>query len=566
MFRYCVGLFLVCTRHLLLWPLVGQRGICQIWKHMESIRDPLMVRLRQILAILGVILLIPDSSVAQKGSVSSEPVLAEIQQLIQQGNLAEARSQLTKAIQQFPRQASFYNFLAVIDAQENKYAQAEANFRKAISLTPQYQGPYINLGRLYQEHQATDREALRKALGVYEGLLKIDPSNEEAHYQCAVLLLKRDEYKASLNHIQKLAEAAQSSPQVLAVRCGDLAALGQLSEAETAARQLLSSPDFSEADVVSILPLLERMKLDSLQGLLLEGLAAKGLASAASLHQLGLVYERQGKLEQSRAILEKAAERQTITAPLLLDLARVAYKQKDNKGALGYLAHARDLAPKIASIHFFWGLICMEEQLPVEALKSLREAVVLDPNNPFIHYALGEVILKTKDVSEAISHFQKFCELRPGEVQGKYAVGVAYYASGNYDAARQVFESLAENPKTGAGANLFLARLAKQQGNQDEALRRIELALKADDQFADAYSELGQIQMRRRDYPSAEKAFLKCIEIDRDHYLANLNLLVVYQRTKDPRQEAQAQRFEEVKKKRSEQEQLLLRTIEIRPY
>jgi Tfp pilus assembly protein PilF len=113
---------------------------------------------------------------------------------------------------------------------------------------------------------------------------------------------------------------------------------------------------------------------------------------------------------------------------------------------------------------------------------------------------------------------------------------------------------------------LFLARLAKQQGDLNEALRRVELALKADDQYTDVYSELGQIQMRRRDYPMAEKAFLKCIEIDRDHYLANLNLLVVYQRTKDPRQEAQAQRFEEVKKKRSEQEQLLLRTIEIRPY
>jgi tetratricopeptide (TPR) repeat protein len=278
------------------------------------------------------------------------------------------------------------------------------------------------------------------------------------------------------------------------------------------------------------------------------------------------VYERQGELEQSRAILEKAAERQTITTPLLLDLARVAYKQKDNKGALGYLAHARDVEPKNASIHFFWGLICMEEQLPVEALKSLREAVALDPNNPFIHYALGEVILKTKDVSEAVTHFQKFCELRPGEVQGKYAVGVAYYASGNYETARLIFEPLAENPKTAAGANLFLARLAKQQGDLNEALRRVELALKADDQYTDVYSELGQIQMRRRDYPMAEKAFLKCIEIDRDHYLANLNLLVVYQRTKDPRQEAQAQRFEEVKKKRSEQEQLLLRTIEIRPY
>ncbi len=502
----------------------------------------------------------------QATSVAPDQLLMQIQQLIQQGNLPEARARISKAIQRYPQQASLYGFLGVVDAQEKKYHQAESNFRKAISLSPQFQSPYLNLGHLYQENQAVDPAAVPKAIEVYEGLLKVDPNNQEAHYQLAVMFLGRWEYRASLEHIQRLPEALQTNPQVLAVRCASLAAQGQVSEAEGVAKELLSKDDVNELDIVSILPALEKNRSDSIQIMLLECLASKSKASPSALHQLGLIYERQGQLDNSRVTLEKAAESQPITSGLLLELARVAYKQKDNKGALGYLAHARDLDPKNPAIHFFWGILCIEEDLPVEAIKALREAVNLAPGNAYAQFALGDVILKTREPGEAVAHFQEFCELRPNDPQGRYALGVAYYASGQYDLAKRLMETLASDSNTAAGANFYLARIAKQEGNFDDALQRIELALKANDQYADAYSELGQIRMRRRELDLAEKAFHKSIQIDPDNYLANLNLLVVYQRTQDPKQEAQAQRFEEVRKKRTEKEQLYLRKIEIRPY
>ena len=51
-----------------------------------------------------------------------------------------------------------------------------------------------------------------------------------------------------------------------------------------------------------------------------------------------------------------------------------------------------------------------------------------------------------------------------------------------------------------------------------------------------------------------------------DNFRANANLLILYQKTKDGRAQKQQERFEEIKKKRSENEQLLWRTIEVRPY
>ena len=63
----------------------------------------------------------------------------------------------------------------------------------------------------------------------------------------------------------------------------------------------------------------------------------------------------------------------------LLELARLAEAGNDHEGALGYLAHARDLAPNMARIHFLFGVIAGELNLPIEAKQSLDKALALEP-------------------------------------------------------------------------------------------------------------------------------------------------------------------------------------------
>lgn len=53
-----------------------------------------------------------------------------------------------------------------------------------------------------------------------------------------------------------------------------------------------------------------------------------------------------------------------------MDLARVADKQTDYTGALGYITHARDLDPRNPAIHFFFGMVSMKENLLEEAYIS----------------------------------------------------------------------------------------------------------------------------------------------------------------------------------------------------
>lgn len=106
---------------------------------------------------------------------------------------------------------------------------------------------------------------------------------------------------------------------------------------------------------------------------------------------------------------------------------------------------------------------------------------------------------------------------------------------------------------------------SNRQGRYPEAIRLLELALQARPDFADAYAELGLIQMKRREYALAQQALEKALKLNPDGYSANLNLMILYQRTKNPKAEEQAKRFGQIKEEWAKRALEFMRTIEVRP-
>jgi len=502
----------------------------------------------------------------QAADNSTLEVMRHIQGLIQQGDLTTARSQLMRALQEFPNEPGLYNLMGVVEAQQGNSHEAESSFKRAVEKDPRFTGAYLNLGRLYQESAGKEATAAQKGLETYQKILSYEPENIEANYQSAQLLQLQGAYRPSLNRLSRLPALEQKRAQALSVLCADHVGLGEKALASQAVEKLLQSSDLTEADVLSMLPVFSLHPMDELEEKLLAGLAERRLASIGTIHELGLVYERRGTLELARKTLEDTAQRGGLSASLLTELARVAYKQEDYRGALGYLAHARDLEPQNGGIHFFFGMVCVTLDLAQDAYQSLKKAVSLDPNNPYYNYALGSVIVQRKDPSEAISCFQKYVQLKPDDQRGRFALGVAYFYSGDLASAHRELQAVVRVSETAAGAHYFLGRLAKQEDKLDEAIAHVRESVKINPQYSEAHAELGLLYLREKEYDLSEKSLLRALEIDPDSYPANLNLLNLYQRTKDQRAEAQAQRFEEVKKKRSEKEQALLRTVEIRPY
>ncbi len=492
--------------------------------------------------------------------------ILRIQQLIEQHDLSEAQRLLTDLAKQFPADAGLDNLSGVIQAQQGHYAAAETSFRHAVQREPRFTAAYLNLGRLYQENSGAGRHAGDKALDVYERVLDYDAQNAEANYQSATLLLQNSKYQESLVRVLRLPEDTQHSAQGLSLLCADYAGLGDRKRTEEAVAHLLGNPDFSEPDVQQMLPGLRAGQRDDVIVSTLESLQSRRSLSPAMQHTLGLAYEAVGKLNEARSTLEKFVTGGHPSVASLIELARIAHEQKDYKGSLGYLAHARDLAPNDASIHYSFGLVCLDIDLIAEARNSFEKAVKLEPENAFYNYAMGATSAFRHDPAEAVPYFEKYLKLRPQDPRGKLALGASFFRAKDYDAAVPWLKDAASVPETSNTAHYYLGSLDLQEGRLDEAASQLELALKAQPDYADALAELGHYYLLRKDYGQSEMQLRRALEIDPDHFSANFYLLTLYTRTGDPRRESQSKRYDDLQKLREEKSREFLRMVEVRPF
>jgi len=517
------------------------------------------------MAVREAVLVLWCAATASAAPPSLADSLARARTLLEQGDRVQARAELMQALRAHPLHPVALNFLGVVEAQDGHYEAAEARFREAIRIAPELTDAYLNLGHLYQEHAGADAGTLPKALETYETLLRHQPAQPEALYQSAVLLQARGEFARSLERLARLPEAQQQRAQVLAVRCVGDAGLGHAKEADQTADALLAHPQLTEADVVSILPVLSSHHREDLVVRLLEGLRARGLATADGLQRLGGAYEAAGRLDAAREALEAAATSRPAAVAILMDLARVAQKAGDRRGALGYLAHARDLEPNNGRIHFLFGMICVELDLGVEAYNSLKRAAELDPENAATNYAMGAVTLHRRDPSEAVPYFRKYAALKPDDPRGPLGLGLAWFKAREYDSARPALERAALSATTTAAANYFLARIAREENDVEPALALVDKALQAEPTYADAWAERGLLHLRKRELDVAEKDLRRCLELEPDNYLGNLHLLALYQRARDTREAEQSRRVEELNARREEKAEEFRRVIEVRP-
>ena len=492
--------------------------------------------------------------------------ILQIQQLIEAGDLAEADRLLSEATKQFPADPGMDNLRGIVAAQQGNYHAAEDDFNRAVHRAPQFTNAYLNLGHLYQEHSASDSQALQKALDVYSRVLRYERQNAEANYQSAALLLRMGDYQKSLDHVAQLPRETASAAQTLSIICADYAGIGNRKKADEAAAQLAGSSDFSEADAQQALPALTVAKRDDLTISLLQALHKHQELSPQLQHSLGLAYERAGNLVEARAALERSVTKETLSVSLLLELARVAHKQKDYQGSLGYLAHARDLEPNNAKLHYDFGLICVDLDLVAEARNSFEKAVQLEPDNPAYNYAMGATSAYAHDPAEAVPYFEKYLKQRPDDPRAKLALGDALFRAKDYDGAAPWLTQAVQAPETSAAAHYYLGSIALEERRTQDARRELNLALTVKPDYPDALAELGQYFLTQKDYSQAEKTIQRALQLDPDHFSANFYLLTLYTRSADPRREQQAKRFADLQRLRDEKTQEFLRIVQVRPF
>jgi Flp pilus assembly protein TadD len=514
------------------------------------------------------IVLVAIAGAAPVGSQVTAPADGTVTELtahIERGDFDAAGRSVEAALKRRPEDPVLHNFAGVIAAERGRFAPAESHFREAIRLAPRSPAAYENLGRLYQE-RAADAKMRARAIAVYRQLLEVAPDSAEGLFQTAFLLALDGRFAESRAALDRLSPDVARRPQALAILAIDLDLTGDASGARRTADALAAHPDLTEPDVMAAVAVAPAGKGDAIAALMLDALDRRGLATPRALESLAAMHVRGERFAEARRYLERVAAAAGPSAPLLIKLARTAIKTKDFEGALGYLAHARSLEPANATVHFLFGMVCVEQNLGSEAYESMKKAVALDPENPLVNYAMGAIATHRHEPSESVPYFEKYVKLAPDDPRGHFALGAALFHSNLFDAARPVLERAARNPATATGGHYYLGRLARQANDLVTARREIEAALRLDDDLADAWAELGLLQTRAGEHAAAEQSLAKALALDPDHYAATVNLATLYARTKDPRRAAQVARIAALAEKRDARAQEFLRMIQVVPY
>lgn len=523
------------------------------------------------LGLICALFALSPAQTATPEAAGREQSIVAIQQVMQAGRAQDAKEMIAAALKRYPKDPGILNLRGVLHAQGQEMAAARADFAEAVGLAPDLLPARQNLARACMaltgaNSTSKDSGAMDCAVQNWRLVLASQRGNAEAHSALATLYEWRGDFAASLREITSLSPDDAAGLPLLALRCADLAGLGRLDEALQDAKRLTQIPGYSSEIAASIFPVLRKPETAPILIALVEPLDRAHEASAETLRLLGVAYEKTGRLPDARKAIEKAAVMEPGGVADLYELTRLASLAHDNEGALGYLGRIRDLAPKDARAHFLFGIIAIEMDLPLEARKSLERALALDPKNPIYSLALGSVILSSRDAGDAIPYFQTYLAAHPDDPRGHFALGMAYYASKDYEKSRAEMNGITGRPETAGGAEYFLGRISRAEDNPDDSAVHLKRAIELLPKFPDARAEIAKVWLRQGEVEKARTALGEALSIDRDNYQANQTLLALYEKTHDVKAAAQRDRLKELEGKRKAQDQLMFRTIEMRPF
>jgi len=123
------------------------------------------------------------------------------------------------------------------------------------------------------------------------------------------------------------------------------------------------------------------------------------------------------------------------------------------------------------------------EKNPEGAKALLLKAVGLTPKNVQVHFRLGLVYMRLKDIPKAIGAYQKVIELDPQFTDGYFNLGFIYAKNKEYSKAEKMYEHAVKLAPSYLDEALFnLAIVQEKQGKKKESIENLEKALKINPQ------------------------------------------------------------------------------------
>src|ERR1017187_7487199 len=335
---------------------------------------------------------------------------SEVLALEQQGRIADAAAAWQAIAKAHPGDAEAYAHLGLLQAREEHYKKAIPFYRKALGLNPQIAGLRLNLGLAY--FKAGD---MRSAVGTFEPLLReTRPESAEALRLNTLIGLAQYGMGEYANAIPFLKVATSADPANLQFRfylAQSCLWSKQYQCVLDVYREILTlNAESAEADMLAG-EAYDEMK-DEAHAIQEFEAAVKAGPNTPDVH-FGYGYLLWRALRFDEAEKEFKSELANNPAhPLALTyLADVEIRANHSDEEVPYLVHAIQIQPSIALAHLDLGAAYATQGRSEDAVRELKEAERLSPNDPKIHWQLGVVGRSEEHTSELQSPMYLVCRL-----------------------------------------------------------------------------------------------------------------------------------------------------------
>jgi protein O-mannosyl-transferase len=170
------------------------------------------------------------------------------------------------------------------------------------------------------------------------------------------------------------------------------------------------------------------------------------------------------------------------------------------------------------------GNVLLDTDRVQEAMEHFRQALQLKPDYSSAHNNLGLVLAKTGRPQEAIEHYQQALRFRPYFVEAHYNLGLALANAGQLpEAIKHYQQALLLNPDY-SEAHYNLGVALAETGRLQEAIEHYNTALKLNPDYSEAHNNLGVALAETGRLPGAIDHFQKGLQLEPKDANAHHNL------------------------------------------
>jgi len=171
--------------------------------------------------------------------------------------------------------------------------------------------------------------------------------------------------------------------------------------------------------------------------------------------------------------------------------------------------------------------VLMAKYLFDEALVEAKKAMEIDPKNPKIFTAMGDIYREMNDTEMALDMYRKVLEINPNDHRVLCHVCYLLIKEGKYELARKNLSLFTTSMKT----KEYLLTLALYLAETDQPQRAMTIYRQILWRYPaekSAWLNVGNMHSKEGDFTEAEKCYRTALAIDSGYYLAEFGLGCLY--------------------------------------